>query len=221
MTQYRAPLRDMRFVLHELVGLDRIAELPGCEAINDELVDAILDQAAEFSAEVLSPLNRPGDKEGAHWRNGDVTTPAGFRDAYRRFVEGGWNGLACDPEFGGQGLPSVLAAPVEEMWNSACLSFALCPLLTRGAIEALSLCGTEAQKALYLPRLVSGEWTGTMNLTEPQAGSDLSAVRTRAMPEGDHFRIPARRFLSRTASTIGRKISSISCWRARRRHPRA
>jgi len=193
MTQYRAPLRDMRFVLHELVGLDRIAALPGCEAMSEELVEAILDQAAEFAAEVLSPLNRSGDIEGARWHDGAVTTPAGFAEAYRRFTEGGWNGLACDPEFGGQGLPSVLAAPVEEMWNAACLSFALCPLLTRGAIEALSLCGTLQQKALYLPRLISGEWTGTMNLTEPQAGSDLSAVRTRAVPEGDHYHISGQK----------------------------
>ena len=190
---YTAPLRDMQFVLHELVGLDRIAALGGCEQVTPDLVDAILDEAAKFSSEVLAPLNRSGDVQAARWTNGAVTTPDGFRGAYRQFVAAGWNGLACPAEFGGQDLPSVLAAPVEEMWNAANLAFAVCPLLTRGAIEALTLCGTEAQKATYLPKLVSGEWTGTMNLTEPQAGSDLSAVRTRAVPEGDRHRISGQK----------------------------
>jgi len=186
---YAAPLRDMRFVLKELVGLNHIAALPGCESVAPELVDAILDEAGKFAADVLAPLNASGDKEGCTYANGVVTTPAGFKEAYAQFVEGGWNALACEPEFGGQGLPSAVATPVEEMWQSANLAFGLCPLLTRGAIEALSLRGSDAQKEKYLHRLVEGSWTGTMNLTEPQAGSDLAAIRTRAVPDGDKYRI--------------------------------
>ncbi len=189
MTHYLPPLRELRFVLHELIGLDRIAALPGCEAVGPELVDAVLDEAGRFAAEVLAPLNQSGDRAGARWQDGAVRMPEGFREAYGKFVAAGWNGLSCDPAFGGQGLPGVIAAAVEEMWQSANLSFGLCPLLTRGAIEALSLAGSDAQKAMYLPKLVSGEWTGTMNLTEPQAGSDLSAVRTRAVPDGTRYRI--------------------------------
>ncbi len=186
---YAAPLRDMRFVLHELIGLDRIAPSPTREALTPDLADAILDEAARFAADVLAPLNQPGDKQGSTWSDGEVRTPDGFRDAYAQFVAGGWSALACDPAHGGQGLPALLATAVEEMWHASNMAFALCPLLTRGAIEALSLCGTEAQKALYLPKMIEGVWTGTMNLTEPQAGSDLSAVRTRAVPDGDRYRL--------------------------------
>ena len=186
---YNAPLRDMRFVLAELVGLDRVAALPGCESIGPELVDAVLDEAAKFAREVLAPINQSGDRQGARWHDGEVTTPDGFADAYARYVAGGWNALSCDPDYGGQGIPAVVSAAVEEMWHAANMAFGLCPLLTRGAIEALHLCGTPAQKQRYLHKLVEGAWTGTMNLTEPQAGSDLSAVRTRAVPDGEHFRI--------------------------------
>ena len=186
---YNAPLRDMRFVLTELVGLDRIAALPGCEGIGPELVDAVLDEAAKFAREVLAPINQAGDRQGARWHDGDVTVPDGFADAYARYVAGGWNALSCDPDYGGQGVPAVVSAAVEEMWHAANMAFGLCPLLTRGAIEAMQLCGTPSQKERYLHKLVEGAWTGTMNLTEPQAGSDLSAVRTRAMPDGDRFRI--------------------------------
>ena len=186
---YDAPLRDMRFVLAEVIGLDRIAALPGCDMVTPELTLAVLDEAGKFARDVLAPLNHSGDKQGSSLRDGAVTTPEGFRDAYARYVAGGWNALSCDPAFGGQGLPAVIAAPVEEMWHAANMAFGLCPLLTRGAIEALHLCGTDAQKSRFLPRLVEGAWTGTMNLTEPQAGSDLSAVRTRAVPEGDAFRL--------------------------------
>ena len=189
MTDYAAPVRDMRFVLQELVGLDRIAALPDCESLTPDLVDAILDEASKFAGEVLGPLNKPGDQVGSTWDDGAVSTPAGFRDAYAQFVAGGWNALGGDPDYGGQGLPAVLSTPVKEMWNAANMSFALCPLLTTGAIEALHVAGTEAQKQLYLPRMVEGTWTGTMNLTEPQAGSDLAAVRTRAEPDGDRYRI--------------------------------
>jgi acyl-CoA dehydrogenase len=191
--EYSAPLRDMRFVLNELIGFERISTLRGCEHFTPELADAILDEAAKFASEVLAPLNRLGDAQGARRLNGDVTTADGFRDAYRKFIGAGWNGLACPTDFGGQGLPLVLTAPVEEMWNAANLSFALCPLLTRAAIEALALCASPAQQARLLPKLVSGEWTGTMNLTEPQAGSDLAAVRTRAVPDGDRYLISGQK----------------------------
>jgi len=186
---YNAPLRDMRFVLTEMIGLDRVAALPGHEGIEPELVDAVLEEAAKFARDVLAPLNQPGDQQGAEWRDGAVRMPNGFADAYARYVAGGWNALSCDPEYGGQDMPATVSAAVEEMWHAANMAFGLCPLLTRGAIEALHLCGTPEQKARYLHKLVEGAWTGTMNLTEPQAGSDLSAVRTRAVPDGDLYRI--------------------------------
>ncbi len=189
MSGYRAPVQDMQFVLRELAGLDEVAAIPGFGDATPDLVEQILAENARFCTEVLAPLNRSGDQEGSTWRDGEVTTPTGFKDAYRRFVEGGWNALQFPPEYGGQGLPKLVAAPVMEMWKSANLSFSLCPLLTGGAIEALLLRGSEAQKRTYLPRMIEGRWTGTMNLTEPQAGSDLAQVKTRAVPEGDHYRI--------------------------------
>jgi 3-(methylthio)propanoyl-CoA dehydrogenase len=189
MSTYIAPLPDMQFVLQELIGLDEIAELPGCEEVTPDLVDAILDEAGKFACDVLAPLNKPGDTQGCKFKDHVVTTPDGFRQAYRRFIDGGWTMLACDPDYGGQGLPAVVATPVEEMWHAANMGFALCQMLTQGAIEAIHLCGSDELKQRYLAKMVSGEWTGTMNLTEPQAGSDLSAVRTRAVPEGDHHRL--------------------------------
>ena len=189
MSDYTPPLADMRFVLHELVGLERIASLPGCEQVGRELVDAILDEAGKLARDVLAPLNRGGDTEGSRLVDDAVRTPTGFRDAYRQFVDGGWSALTGDPDHGGQGLPSIVSAAVQEMWNSANMGFALCPLLSVGATAALSFTGTEAQKALYLGRLIDGTWTGTMNLTEPQAGSDLAAVRTRAVPDGNAYRL--------------------------------
>ncbi len=189
MTDYTAPVRDMRFVLNDLIGMERITALPGYDHASPDLVDAILDEAAKFAGNVLAPLNHSGDKEGARLDAAGAHPPAGFADAYAQFVAGGWNALGCDPDFGGQGLPAVLGTAVKEMWNAANMAFSLCPLLTTGAIEALHLVGTDAQKAMYLPKMVEGSWTGTMNLTEPQAGSDLAAVRTRAVPEGDHFRL--------------------------------
>jgi 3-(methylthio)propanoyl-CoA dehydrogenase len=185
MKEYTAPLRDMQFVLRELAPIDEVARLPGCEDVNLEVADAILKEAGKLAAGVLSPLNVVGDREGARLNDGHVTTATGWRDVYRQFVDGGWNSLSCDPQWGGQGLPRLVSALVEEMWNGANVSFALCPMLTRGAIEALELKGSEALKKTYLPKLVSGEWAGTMVLTEPQAGSDLSAVRTRAVPQKD------------------------------------
>jgi acyl-CoA dehydrogenase len=175
----------MQFVLRELAPLEEVARLPGCEDATDEMTEAILKEAGKFASTVLSPLNVTGDREGARWRDGEVSTARGWRDAYRQFVSGGWNALSCDPEHGGQGLPRLVSALVEEMWNGANVSFALCPMLTRGAIEAIELRGSDAIKRAYLPKLVSGEWTGTMVLTEPQAGSDLAAVRARAVPQAD------------------------------------
>jgi len=185
MSEYIAPLRDMRFVMQELAGLDQVVSLPGCEEASPDVVDAILEEAARFAGEVLSPLNRVGDTDGAKWKDTVVTTSPGFKEAYRQFVDNGWNGLGCDPEFGGQGLPRLLSTAVSEMWKASNHAFSLCPMLTQGAIEALMIAGTDEQKAAYLPNLVSGEWTGTMNLTEPSAGSDLAAVRSRAEPVGD------------------------------------
>jgi alkylation response protein AidB-like acyl-CoA dehydrogenase len=186
MSTYQAPLSDMQFVLKELAGLRQVGELPGFEEATEDVVDAILEEAAKFATNVLDPLNWPGDQAGARWNEDcTVTTPPGFRDAYWQFAQNGWNGLTKNPEYGGQGLPQLLATAVEEMWHSSNMAFDLCPLLTQGAIEALELCGTDELKAKFLPKMVAGEWTGTMNLTEPQAGSDLAAVRTRAVPQPD------------------------------------
>jgi alkylation response protein AidB-like acyl-CoA dehydrogenase len=185
MAEYVAPIRDMQFVLKHVVGLDQVNTLPGWEEITDDVVDAILEEAGKLATEVLSPLNASGDREGATWKDGKVTTPAGFRDAYRQWVRGGWGNVMAPIEFGGQGLPHLIATPVEEMWGSANLAFKLCPMLTQGAVEALATVGSEELKHRFLPKMVSGEWTGTMNLTEPQAGSDLSLVRTKAVPQKD------------------------------------
>ena len=188
MSTYRAPLRDMQFVLRELAGVEEIAKLPGYEETTDVL-DAILDEASTFASEILSPLNQSGDKEGCTWNDGVVTTPKGFKEAYKQFSKAGWIGLPVPAEYGGQGLPQLLLGPTLEMWNAANIGFANGPLLNQGAIEAIEQFGSHEQKQTYIPRLVSGEWTGTMCLTEPQAGSDLAQVRTAAEPDGDHYRI--------------------------------
>ncbi|MBN8474244.1 acyl-CoA dehydrogenase [Sulfuritalea sp.] len=185
MSSYVAPLKDMMFVLTELAGLDKVAALPGYEEATTDVVEAILDESAKFTGGVLAPLNYSGDQEGAKWADKAVTMPKGFKEAYAQFVDNGWNALGGNPEHGGQGLPKVVSAAVQEMWKSSNMSFSLCPLLTLGAIEALELAGTDAQKAMYLPNMISGKWTGTMNITEPQAGSDLAAIRSRAEPQGD------------------------------------
>jgi butyryl-CoA dehydrogenase len=182
---YVAPLKDMLFVINELAGLSKVNALPGCEDASPETVEAVLEENAKFCAEVVAPLNFTGDKEPSFWHDGNVTTSKGFKEAFKAFGEAGWQGVQHPVEFGGQGLPKLVATPCIEMLNSANLSFALCPLLTDGAIEALMTAGTDAQKQIYLANLISGKWTGTMNLTEPQAGSDLSLVRTRAVPQGD------------------------------------
>jgi alkylation response protein AidB-like acyl-CoA dehydrogenase len=185
MREYQAPLADMKFVLRELVDFELLAQLPGFGEVTLDLAEAVLEEAAKFANSVLSPLNRSGDLQGARWQEGLVLTAAGWKQAYTRFVADGWNALSCPADFGGQNLPRVLSALVEEMWNGANVAFALCPMLTRSAIDAIELRGSQAQRDKYLPKMVSGEWTGSMNLTEPQAGSDLSAVRTRAVPSGD------------------------------------
>jgi 3-(methylthio)propanoyl-CoA dehydrogenase len=184
MQEYQAPLADMQFVLRELVDHALMARLPGFEDATLELGEAVLEEAAKFAGGVLSPLNRVGDREGVRWSDTQVATPSGWKQAYGQFVEGGWSALACPREFGGQSLPRTLSALVEEMWNGANMAFTLCPMLTRGAIESIDLKGSQHLKETYLPKMVSGEWTGTMNLTEPQAGSDLAAVRTLAEPIG-------------------------------------
>jgi alkylation response protein AidB-like acyl-CoA dehydrogenase len=184
---YKAPVRDLIFSLTEAADYGRLESLfPGADM---DTVGAVLEAAGSFSAGVLAPLNRDGDRVGARFENGMVRAAPGFAGAYKGFAEGGWNGLAADPEYGGQGLPKSLEAAVFEMVQSANLAFGLCPMLTLGAIEALSANGTARQKALYLPKLVSGEWTGTMNLTEPQSGSDLGGVLTRAEPDGEAYRL--------------------------------
>ncbi len=188
MSAYRAPLRDMQFALRELAGIAGVAALPGYEETLDVL-DPVLDEAAAFATGVLDPLNRAGDKTGCAWRDGEVTTPPGFKEAYKKFAEAGWIGLPVPAQYGGQGLPQILLGPTLEMWNAANIGFANGPLLNQGAIEAIELVGSEEQKQRYIPNLVSGKWTGTMCLTEPQAGSDLAQVRTRAVPDGDRHLI--------------------------------
>jgi alkylation response protein AidB-like acyl-CoA dehydrogenase len=190
---YAAPIADMRFVLDEIAGLPEIAALPGCEQASADLVGAVLEEAGKLAQGVLAPLNTVGDKERARLENGVVRTPEGFREAYRTYVEGGWNALPFEAEHGGQSLPIALSTAVAEMWNAANMGFALCPLLNIGAVELLQAHGTAEQKRLYLPKMISGEWTGTMNLTEPQAGSDVGALRTRAVKDGEHYRITGQK----------------------------
>ncbi len=185
MTDYVAPIEDMRFVLNHVVDLAGLARLPKFEHVEADLVDAALTEAARLAKDVLGPLNRVGDATGSRIENGVVRQPPGFVEAYRQFAEGGWNGVPFDPETGGGGLPWAVAMATQEMFTAANMAMMLCPLLTQGAVEAITAHGTEAQKAMYLEKLVSGTWTGTMNLTEPQAGSDVGALRSRAVPRGD------------------------------------
>jgi acyl-CoA dehydrogenase len=179
----------MRFVLEELLGAGTLSRYPRFAEYSDELGRSVLEEAAHFAEDVLDPLNRPGDTEGARWTPNGVVAAPGFRAAYERFVAGGWPALGADPDYGGQPVPRVLVSAVGEFWGSANLAFKLGPMLTHGAVHALELTGSAAQKARYLPKMVKGEWSGTMVLTEAQAGSDLGQVRTRAVPEGDHYRL--------------------------------
>jgi len=197
MSTYVAPLKDMKFVLNELAGLAQVARLPGYADVTPDTVEAILEEAGKFASGVLDPLNHSGDREGAHWTQAGVKTPKGFREAYRQYIEGGWPALPFQPEWGGQGLPKLVATAVEETLTSSNMSFSLCPLLTQGAIHALELCGSEALKKTFMGKMIAGAWTGTMNLTEPQAGSDLALVRSRAVrastEHGDHYLISGQK----------------------------
>ena len=182
---YVAPIKDMLFDIRHLANIDQVAQMPGFEEAGFDTAQAVLEEAAKFNEGVLGPLNWEGDKNPSSWKDGIVTTTPGFKQAFAQFAEGGWQGLQHPAEFGGQGLPKTIGAACIEMVNSANMSFALCPLLTDGAIEALLTAGSDELKATYLENLVSGKWTGTMNLTEPQAGSDLAMVRSRAEPQPD------------------------------------
>ncbi|MDR3003395.1 MAG: acyl-CoA dehydrogenase, partial [Acidovorax sp.] len=182
---YTAPIKDMLFAMEHLAGIEQVAQIPGFEDAGLETAQAVLEECAKLCEGVVAPLNVPGDVNPSSWKDGKVTTTPGFADAFKQYAEGGWQGLQHPTEFGGQGLPKTVGAACVEMLNSANLSFALCPLLTDGAIEALLTAGSDALKATYLEKLISGQWTGTMNLTEPQAGSDLALVRTKAEPQPD------------------------------------
>ena len=192
MAAYQAPLRDLVFNVREIADLDAVSKLPGYEDA-PEMLEAILEEAANFAAKVLDPINATGDREGSHFNNGAVTTPKGFKEAFSQFAAAGWIGLPMPTEYGGQGLPQLLGTAALEMWQSANMAFSNGPLLNQGAIEALLLCGSEEQKQTFIPKLVSGEWTGTMDLTEPQAGSDLAQVKTKAVPQGDHYLVTGQK----------------------------
>jgi len=185
MASYSAPLRDMRYVLFDLLDGESLARLPGCEEFTRDLIDPVLDEAAKLCEQVLHPLNRSGDEEGCRLENGVVRTPKGFPEAYRLFREGGWTSIGCDPAYGGQGWPKSVATLVEEMICSANLSFGMYPGLSHGAYVSLHAHGGDDLKDLYLPRLVDGTWAGTMCLTEPHCGTDLGLLRTKAVPQGD------------------------------------
>ena len=193
MNNYSAPTRDMRFVLNELAGLPDVNQLPGLEDATEDTVNTILEEAAKFAGAVLAPLNRSGDIAGAGFKDDRVIPPQGFNDAYQGFVEGGWSSLPFNPEFGGQGLPELVATATNEIWQSANMAFALCPMLTEGCAVALDIHGSHDLKAIFLPKLISGEWAGTMNLTEPHAGSDLAEIKTRAVPNGDTYLLSGRK----------------------------
>jgi alkylation response protein AidB-like acyl-CoA dehydrogenase len=193
MSDYHAPVKEMMFVLRELAGLEAVSKLPGFGDATADVVEAILGEAAQLAFEVIAPTNRIGDAVGTRVEDGQVRVPPEFIEAYRQFTAGGWAGLALDPEFGGQGLPYVVGVAVDEMFQSANLAWSLCPLLTYGAVRAIQDHGDAALRDRFLPAMVAGQVTGTMNLTEPQAGSDLAAVRTQAVPEGDHYRITGQK----------------------------
>ena len=185
MPVYTPPIRDIRFVLHEVLEADTLSTLEGYEDVSSDLLDQIIDEGGKLCAEVLFPLNQSGDQEGCRYENGTVTTPAGFKDAYKTFTEGGWCGVAADPEYGGMGMPVTLGTVMQEMICSANMSFGMYPGLSQGAYEALHHFGSDEQKAVYLPKLIEGTWSGTMCLTEPHCGTDLGLIKTKAEPNGD------------------------------------
>ena len=190
MSNYTAPVEDMGFVLKEVVEIEKLCNETGLDSSTVEIIDTVLDAAGKLAKEEIEPINKSGDSEGLKIDDsGKVTTAAGFKEAYRHFVEGGWGSLQFSPEYGGQGVPFVVAASVQEMWHSANMSWGLCPLLTQGAVEAITLNATEDLKQRYLPKLISGEWSGTMNLTEGDAGTDVGSLKTRATQNGEHYLI--------------------------------
>jgi alkylation response protein AidB-like acyl-CoA dehydrogenase len=193
MSDYQAPVKDMLFVIRELAGLDGIGKLPGYEEATPDLVEAVLEEAAQLANEVVAPINRIGDEQGVRITDAGVSVPPEFAAAYHQYSQDGWAGIAMPQEYGGQGLPYLIGLGVEEMIQSACLAWSLCPLLTQGAARAIEDHADEALKDLLLAKMVSGEWTGTMNLTEPQAGSDLAAIRTQAVPDGDGYRLTGQK----------------------------
>jgi alkylation response protein AidB-like acyl-CoA dehydrogenase len=182
---YRAPTQDIRFTIKELADLDGVLALPGFEEVTEDLVDAVLEENARFVEQAIAPLNRQGDTSPAKWSDGNVTTSPGFKQAFHEFAQGGWQGLQHEQEWGGQGLPKLVGAPASENINAANLAFSLCPLLTDGVIEALTTVGSHKQQSIFIPPMLEGRWTGTMNLTEPQAGSDLAQISTRAIKQDD------------------------------------
>lgn len=193
MREYQAPVQDIRFILHEVLMLDTLLRYPAFSSISVEVIDAVLEGAAIFMNEKLAPLNRSGDKEGAKYKEAMVIMPTGFKEVYQEFSAQGWNSVPFDPAYGGQGLPWIVATAVGEMISGANMAFGLCPLLTQGAIETISHHGSKAQQETYLPKLIAGEWTGTMCLTEPQAGSDLGAITTAAIKKGEHYLIKGQK----------------------------
>ncbi|MGI9206180.1 MAG: acyl-CoA dehydrogenase [Woeseiaceae bacterium] len=189
MTEYAPPLKDMKFVIHELSGLGEVLKLPGFADIDTDTIDQVLDEAGKFASDVLAPLNIPGDRAGCSIENRAVVVAEGFADAYQQYTDNGWQSLPASPSHGGMGFPEIVGAAAVEMWQSANVAFSLCPLLTAGAIVAIDAHGSEELKGRFLANMISGAWSGTMNLTEPQAGSDLAAVATRAVSDGENFRI--------------------------------
>jgi alkylation response protein AidB-like acyl-CoA dehydrogenase len=185
MAVYKAPIKDIQFVLNEVIDVSKLAKLPGYEDATPDTIHAIVEEAAKLCENVLFPLNRTGDEEGCHYENGVVRTPKGFKEAYKQFAEGGWTGITCDPEFGGQGLPATVGFALQEMFTASNQAFAMYPGLSHGAYEALSRHGSDELKKRYLPKLVDGTWSGTMNLTEPHCGTDLGLLRTKAEPQAD------------------------------------
>lgn len=193
MSDFHAPVKDMLFVVNRLAGLERINQLPGFGEASADLVEAVLEEASQLATEVVAPVNEIGDRQGTRVEDGKVVVPDEFKDVYRQFTEGGWAAIAQSEDVGGQGLPYVVGLAVEEMWQSASLAWSLCPLLTQGAARAIQDHGSDELIALVLEKMIAGEWTGTMNLTEPQAGSDLSAIRSTATPDGDGYRVTGQK----------------------------
>jgi len=193
MADYKAPVKEISFVFNSLLNYNRLTEIPDFAEATTDLVDAVVEEAGKYAAEVFAPINRIGDIQHSKAKDGEVTTPDGFKEAYQLFVDNGWMSLAQDPEFGGQGLPFTVHMAASEFWNSANTSMALCPMLSAGAIDVLAAHADHNLKELYLPKLISGEWTGTMNLTESHAGSDLSNLKTKATAKDDHFLIKGQK----------------------------